>query len=106
MKFQESYQKFKKTLFNNAIDIQTEFNIEISNGWNLLLKKDDVDNNIVEFVLMVDGERFEGDMQLVGDDYEISWESESPLKNEGLVQGEDLETVLKRMVTGINFNRS
>jgi len=103
-KFNTLYESIKKDIITDAPKIQTEFNRELSNGWNLFLKNDKKDNNDIPFVLMADDKKFEGSITIIGEDFEVSWESETPLENEGLVSGEELTTALKNMVDNINFN--
>jgi len=108
-KFNNIYEKFKKDIskeeiLDKAKEIQTEFNVKLTDGWNMFIKKDDLKNNKIKFFLMADNKKFDGEITIIDKDYEISWESEAPLENEGLTQGKDLETVLKRMVDEIKDN--
>ena len=103
-KFNKVYESVKKDILKNAPKIQTEFNRELSNGWNLFLRNDKKKSNFIPFVLMADDKKFKGKITIIGEDFEIDWESETPLENEGLVSGEELNTALKNMVDNIKFN--
>lgn len=104
-KFDELYESTKIELLKSAPKIQTRFNRDLSNGWNLFLKNDKKNNNNIPFVLMADDKKFNGEIKIIGEDFEISWESETPLENEGLVSWDELNTALKQMVNNIKFNR-
>jgi hypothetical protein len=103
-RFDICYESIKRDILMDAPKLQTEFNRELSNGWNLFLMNDKKDNNDIPFVLMADNKKFEGKITIIDEEFEISWESEKPLENEGLVFGEELNAALKNMVDNINFN--
>lgn len=103
-KFNTFYESVKKDILKDAPKIQTEFNRKLTNGWNLFLRKDKKDNNNIPFVLMADNKKFNGEITIIDEDFEVSWESETPLENEGLVSGEELTNTLKQMVDNIKFN--
>lgn len=103
-KFNNLCENIKSDILKNSRYIQTEFNRELSNGWNLLLKMDDIKNNDIQFVVYADNKKFNGNIEIIGEDFEISWETDTPMENEGLIGGEDLNTALKQMVDTIKFS--
>jgi len=95
---------FKTQVMRNAVKIQTKFNRDITEGWNLLLSGKD--NDEVSFIVLIDdGTKLTGTMSLTGKDIMIEWESDVKFSLEGLTFGEDLEEALTEMVTLIRIEK-
>jgi len=94
---------FKNDVMRNAVKIQTAFNRDISDGWNILLSPKE---NLVEFIVLIDdGSKIVGKMGNVGTDVMIEWEGDYYHSLEGLLFGENLEEALTEMVALINIER-
>lgn len=99
MKFNTLYESVKSKLSKQFPKIQTDFSQEISDGWNLLLKRDDSKDDIIPFVLYDNtSNKYTGSIRIIGEDFEVEWESDKPLESEGMIGSETLYGSLKQMV--------
>lgn len=103
MTFNNLYENIKSKFNKDFVTIQTDFNRDLSNGWNIFLKKTKKNADTIPFTLYDnDRKKYTGNIKLIGEDFEIEWESEKPLENEGLIGNSDLYDGLKQMVDLIN----
>lgn len=103
MMFNKLYESIKSKIDKDFVTIQTDFNRDLSNGWNILLKKTKKDADSIPFTLYDNyRKKYTGSIKLIGEDFEIEWESEKPFEAEGMIGNTDLYDGLKQMVDLLN----